>query len=57
VPEDRLSNNMVFMKLRIALKLNADQVLAPPQVDFVAMDVPSVPMPGKTKLARHWADA
>ncbi len=27
VPEDRLSNNMVFMKLRIALKLNADQVL------------------------------
>jgi predicted dehydrogenase len=34
--------------------LNADQVLAPPEVGFVSLPVPPVPMPGKTKLARKW---
>jgi hypothetical protein len=32
--------------------LNAEQVLAPPDVGFVSLDVPPVPMPGKTTLAR-----
>jgi len=36
--------------------LNADQILAPPDVGFVAMDVPPVPMPGKTKLDRKWGE-
>jgi len=36
--------------------LNADQVLAPPDVGFVSLDVPPVPMPGKTKLARKWGE-
>ena len=34
--------------------LNADQVLAPPEVGFVSLVVPPVPMPGKTKLVRKW---
>jgi predicted dehydrogenase len=34
--------------------LNADQVLAPPEVGFVSLPVPPIPMPGKTKLARKW---
>jgi hypothetical protein len=34
--------------------LNADQVLAPPEVGFVSMDVPPVPMPGRTKIDRAW---
>jgi predicted dehydrogenase len=34
--------------------LNADQVLAPPEVGFVSMDVPPVPTPGRTKLDRTW---
>jgi len=34
--------------------LNADQVLAPPDVGFVTLPVPPVPMPGKTKLARKF---
>ena len=34
--------------------LNADQVLAPPEVGFVPLAVPPVPMPGKTKLNRKW---
>ncbi len=34
--------------------LNADQSLAPPDVGFVSMQVPPVPMPGKTKLNRKW---
>ncbi len=34
--------------------LNADQVLAPPEIGFVSMPVPPVPMPGKTKLNRKW---
>jgi len=37
--------------------LNADQVLAPPEVRFGPMDVPAVAMPGRTKLARHWNEA
>jgi hypothetical protein len=36
--------------------LNADQVLAPPEVGFVSLDVPPVPMPGRTKLARKWGE-
>ena len=34
--------------------LNADQVLAPPDVGFVSLPVPPIPMPGKTKLVRKW---
>jgi predicted dehydrogenase len=35
--------------------LNADQVLAPPDVGFTpSMPIPPVPMPGKTKLVRKW---
>ncbi len=35
--------------------LNADQVLAPPDVGFTpSLPIPPVPMPGKTKLARKW---
>jgi predicted dehydrogenase len=34
--------------------LNADQVLAPPEVGFVSLPIPPVPMPGKTKLVRKW---
>lgn len=35
--------------------LNADQVLAPPEVAFTpSLPIPPVPMPGKTKLARKW---
>jgi len=37
--------------------LNADQVLAPPEVGFMSMKVPAVPMPGRTKLNRKWDDA
>ncbi len=37
--------------------LNADQVLAPPEVGFGPMEVPSVAMPGRTKLARRWNEA
>jgi predicted dehydrogenase len=36
--------------------LNAEQVLGPPEVGFVSLDVPPVPMPGQTKLARGWAE-
>ena len=34
--------------------LNAEQALAPPSVAFGPLDVPPVPMPGRTKLARVW---
>ena len=36
--------------------LNADQVLSPPEVGFVPMAVPPVPMPGRTKLDRKWGE-
>jgi predicted dehydrogenase len=34
--------------------LNAEQNLTPPAVAFGPLDVPPVPMPGRTKLARTW---
>jgi myo-inositol 2-dehydrogenase / D-chiro-inositol 1-dehydrogenase len=34
--------------------LNAEQDLAPPSLAFGPLDVPAVPMPGVTKLARSW---
>lgn len=34
--------------------LNADMDLTPPQTTFGPLEVPPVPMPGKTKLARTW---
>ena len=34
--------------------MNAEQDLTPPNVGFVPMDVPPVPMPGRTKLVRTW---
>ncbi len=34
--------------------LNADQDLTPPQTTFGPLEVPPVPMPGRTKLARRW---
>lgn len=34
--------------------LNAEQTLTPPGVAFGPLDVPPVPMPGRTKLARVW---
>lgn len=34
--------------------LNAEQDLTPPQTDFGPLEVPPVPMPGKTKLARKF---
>ena len=34
--------------------LNADQDLTPPQTTFGPLEVPPVPMPGKTKLARRF---
>jgi predicted dehydrogenase len=37
--------------------LAADQVLSPPDVGFVSMAVPAVPMPGRTRLARKWGEA
>jgi predicted dehydrogenase len=37
--------------------LNADQDLAPPQLAFGPLAVPSVPMPGETRLARRWSAA
>jgi myo-inositol 2-dehydrogenase / D-chiro-inositol 1-dehydrogenase len=37
--------------------LKATQDLTPPQVAYGPMDVPPVPMPGRTKLARKWNDA
>jgi hypothetical protein len=36
--------------------LNANQDLAPPQIAFGPLAVPSVPMPGVTKLARKWSE-
>jgi predicted dehydrogenase len=36
--------------------LNADQVLAPPVIAFGDLDVPPVPMPGRTKLVRKWGE-
>ena len=32
----------------------AEQNITPPEVGFVPLDVPPVPMPGRTKLARTW---
>ena len=37
--------------------LNADQVLSPPTVGFVSLEVPAVPSPGRTKLSRKWGEA
>jgi predicted dehydrogenase len=34
--------------------MNADLSLTPPEVGFVSMTVPPVPMPGRTKLVRKW---
>jgi myo-inositol 2-dehydrogenase / D-chiro-inositol 1-dehydrogenase len=36
--------------------LNAEQDLLPPQVAFGPLEVPAVPMPGQTKLARQWGE-
>ena len=36
--------------------LNAPQNLTPPAVAFGPLDVPPVPMPGRTKLARTWSE-
>jgi myo-inositol 2-dehydrogenase / D-chiro-inositol 1-dehydrogenase len=36
--------------------LAAEQSLAPPSLEFGSLDVPAVPMPGVTKLARRWGD-
>jgi predicted dehydrogenase len=36
--------------------LNAQQDIMPPSVSFGALKVPSVPMPGRTKLERTWAE-
>jgi myo-inositol 2-dehydrogenase / D-chiro-inositol 1-dehydrogenase len=37
--------------------MNAEQNLTPPTVAFGPLDVPPVPMPGRTKLARTWNEA
>ncbi|HSA54778.1 MAG TPA: Gfo/Idh/MocA family oxidoreductase [Gemmatimonadaceae bacterium] len=37
--------------------LNAPQELAPPRLGFGPLEVPPVPMPGRTKLARTWNEA
>ena len=34
--------------------LKADQMLAPPQIAFGKLDVPAIPMPGRTTLNRKW---
>ena len=36
--------------------MKADQMISPPDVAFVQMDVPPVPMPGRTKLNRKWME-
>jgi myo-inositol 2-dehydrogenase/D-chiro-inositol 1-dehydrogenase len=36
--------------------MKADQMIAPPEVAFVQMEVPPVPMPGRTKLNRKWME-
>jgi len=36
--------------------MNADQSIAPPNVAFVPLEVPPVPMPGRTKLNRKWME-
>ena len=36
--------------------LNADQDLTPPKLAFGPLEVPPVPMPGRTKLARRFSD-
>jgi hypothetical protein len=36
--------------------MNADQMIAPPEVGFVQLEVPPVPMPGRTKLNRKWIE-
>jgi predicted dehydrogenase len=37
--------------------LNAKQDITPPNVAFGSLKVPSVPMPGQTKLERNWAES
>jgi predicted dehydrogenase len=37
--------------------LNAKQDITPPNVAFGSLKVPSVPMPGQTKLERTWAES
>jgi predicted dehydrogenase len=35
----------------------ADQDLSPPRIAFGPLEVPAVPVPGRTKLARKWGDS
>jgi hypothetical protein len=37
--------------------LNAQQDLAPPQMAYGPLEVPPVPMPGRTKVERRWNEA
>ena len=36
--------------------MNADQMISPPEVGFVPLEVPPIPMPGRTKLNRKWLE-